>query len=349
MKATLTLAAAVAALGLAWLSPAARAADAQPAKAVIAFLGSGHTHSWSYGFYNLSRDKNVRVKYVWDSDAKRAADCATWFGGKAKLVANVAEVFADPEVTGVLICSETSQHHDLVMAAAKTHKAIYVEKPMAITAKEAAEMADAIDKAGVFFTTGYDKRSDPKFRFLKEQVAKGNFGQVTRVLAENCNSAGINHTFDPPANRWMADPKQAGGGGFCDMGTHALDMAMWLGGDVESATGDLSVVAHNYGDTDDCGEALLKFKNGATGVVVGSWVNQSNPIALEIAGTKGHAMIVNGKLFFQTPMCPIRTSPRRCRIKNCRRDSPARSARSSRRPPARRRPPRSRPRRPPPG
>ena len=56
-------------------------------------------------------------------------------------------------------------------------------------------------------------------------------------------------------------------------------MAMWLGGDVESATGDLSVVAHNYGDTDDCGEALLETGNGATGVVVGSWVNQSNPIA----------------------------------------------------------------------
>ena len=261
MKATLRLAAAMAAWGLVWSSPAASAADAQPAKAVIAFLGGGHTHNWSYCFYALNPNKDVRVKYVWDNNPALAIECRHWLADKPKIVGNVDEVFADPEVTGVMICGETCRHHDLVMAAAKAHKAIYVEKPMAITAKEAAEMADAIDKAGVFFTTGYHMRSDPKFRFLKEQVAKGDFGRITRMLAENCNGAGINHTFDPPFNRWMADAKQAGGGGFCDMGTHALDMAMWLGGDVESATGDLSVVVHNYGDTDDCGEALLKFKN----------------------------------------------------------------------------------------
>ena len=210
----------------------------------------------------------------------------------AKVVANVDEIFSDPEVTGVVICSETNRHHDLVLAAAKAKKAMFVEKPMAITAKEAAEMADAIDKAGVFFTTGYFMRTSPKYLFLKEQIAKGNFGKITRAYAANCHDAAFNGTFNNAFHRWFTDTKQAGGGAFADMGTHAVDLLLWLLGDVESATGDLSAVSGNTGDADDCGEAFLKFKNGATGVVAAAWVNPLNPVQLDIVGTKGCAVIV---------------------------------------------------------
>ena len=102
----------------------------------------------------------------------------------------------------------------------------------------------------------------------------------------------------------MADLKQAGVGGFGDLGTHALDLLMWMLGDVESVTGDIKVVAGNYGPTDDCGEALLRFKNGTTGVIAASWVDLANPVSLEIAGTEGHAMIFNGQLYFQSKHVP---------------------------------------------
>ena len=301
MKASLKLLAAVAALALAW-SPLATAAD-PPNKAVIAFLGAAHTHVWGY-CVAINGNKNVRVKYVWDHDAHRAEECRHWLGDKPKIAATVEEVLADPEVTGVMICAETDRHHDLALAAAKAGKAMFVEKPMAITAKDAHEMAAAIDKAGVFFTPGYFMRCYPRYVFIKEQIAKGNFGQITRVLSQTCHSAAFNGTFDNPNHLWFTDVKQSGGGGFLDLGTHSLDRLLDLAGDVESATAVMSVVAKKYGETDDCGEAFLKFKNGATGVIAAAWVAPFNPIELEVVGTKGHAVIFNGQLYFQSQNVP---------------------------------------------
>ena len=73
-------------------------------------------------------------------------------------------------MTAVVICSETNRHRDLVLAAAAAGKHIYAEKPLGITADESSEMADAIVKANVLFTTGYFMRTIPQHLFLKEQV-----------------------------------------------------------------------------------------------------------------------------------------------------------------------------------
>jgi predicted dehydrogenase len=279
------------------------AADSPP-KAVIAVVGAAHTHmKWYPGTLN----GNARVKYLWDPDAKRAEWCVKQFKG-AKIAASVDEILSDPEVAGVVICSETNRHHDLVIAAAKAHKAMFVEKPLAITGKDAAEMSDAIDKAGVFFTTGYFMRTSPKYQFVKEQIDKGNFGKITRAYVANCHNAGREGEFDNPYHHWFTETKQAGGGACIDMGTHAVDMLMWLLGDVELATGDLSTAATKYGETDDCGEALLKFKNGATGVAAAGWVCPFNTLRLEVVGTEGYAMYVadgsRDQLFFESRKVP---------------------------------------------
>ena len=156
MKMHLRLLALAAMIGLAWSLLVPVAAADPPAKTAIAIVGAAHTHmKWYPG--TLNGNANVRIKYLWAPDPKRAEWCVKQFHG-TKVVANVNQIFADPEVTGVVICSETNRHHNLVIAAANAHKAMFVEKPLAITAKEAAQMADAIDKAGVFFTTGYFMR-----------------------------------------------------------------------------------------------------------------------------------------------------------------------------------------------
>ena len=99
--------------------------------------------------------------------------------------------------------------------------------------------------------------------------------------------------------RWMADPKIAGCGGFGDLGTHSLDLLMWLIGDVEAVTADIKVVTGRYGPCDECGEALIRFKSGVTGTLAAGWVDVANPLTLEISGTEGHAAIFEGKLYFK--------------------------------------------------
>jgi predicted dehydrogenase len=146
-------------------------------------------------------------------------------------------------------------------------------------------------------------RTEPKHLFLKQQIALGNFGQITRARGSFCHSGSLGGWFDKEW-RWMADPKIAGVGAFCDLGTHSLDILMWLLGDVASVTADIKVVTGRYGDCDESGEALLKFKSGVTATLAAGWVDVDNPVSLLISGTEGHAFIVKNDLYFRSNKVP---------------------------------------------
>lgn len=263
---------------------------------ILAFVGCAHIHT--PGFINLLKSrKDVKVKYVWDHDNARGARRARELD--ATNVTDLNKIWEDSEVAGVVICSETQLHAKLVAEAAKAKKHMFVEKPLGITSAESKEMAAAIEKAGLIFTTGYFMRTDPKHIFLKEQIQKGAFGKITRARGSNCHSGSLGGWFDTEW-RWMADPRIAGVGAFGDLGTHSLDILMWLLGDIESTIADIRIVTGRYADCDETGEALLKFKNGVIGTLAAGWVDVDNPVTLLISGTNGHAVIVNNELYFKS-------------------------------------------------
>jgi predicted dehydrogenase len=74
---------------------------------------------------------------------------------------------------------------------------------------------------------------------------------------------------------------------------------MLLGGGVDTVTAQTRVVTGRYGDCDEAGEALLRFKNGIVGTLVASWVDIADPVTLQISGTEGNAALVKGELFFK--------------------------------------------------
>lgn len=270
-------------------------AQESPKTLTFALVGCVHIHTPSY--VNLLKSRSdVKVKYVWDHDAVRAEQRAKELGSKVATDANA--IWADPEIAAVVICSETNRHRDLVLAAAKARKHMFVEKPLGITAKDSFAMADAIVKAGLLFTTGYFMRTDPKHLFLKDQIAQGNFGKITRARGSNCHNGSLGGWFDKEW-RWMADPKIAGVGAFGDLGTHSLDILMWLLGGVASVTAEIKVVTGRYGDCDESGEALLKFKSGVTGTLAAGWVDVADPATLLISGTEAHAIIFKNELYFR--------------------------------------------------
>jgi predicted dehydrogenase len=244
----------------------------------------------------LNGRKDVKVKAVWDHDSGRAARRARELN--TKTVTDPGEIWSDPEIKAVVICSETNRHHDLVLAATKAGKHMFAEKPLGITAKESDEMAGAIEKAGLLFTTGYFMRTDPRHLFLKDEIARGAFGKISRIRGSNCHSGSLGGWFDTEW-RWMADPKIAGVGAFGDLGTHKLDILMWLVDDVESVTAELKVVTGRYGECDESGEALIRFKNGIIGTLAAGWVDIEDPVQLLISGTEAHAVIVNGQLYYK--------------------------------------------------
>jgi predicted dehydrogenase len=265
-------------------------------KITLALVGAAHIHA--PGFVDLMKTRSdARVKFVWDHDAARAKKYADQLDAQA--AGDASQVWADPEIAAVVIYSETNRHHDLVLAGAKAGKHMFVEKPLGITAKESVTMAEAIEKAGLLFTTGYFMRTDPKHLFLKHEISLGNFGKITRARGSNCHSGSLGGWFDTDY-RWMADPKIAGVGAFGDLGTHKLDILMWLLGDVDSVSADVKSVTGRYGNCDETGEGLLQFKNGVIGTLAAGWVDIEDPVQLLISGTEGHAVVVDNHLYYKS-------------------------------------------------
>ncbi len=279
------------------------AANAQEAGPVqIAFVGVAHIHTPDF-VNRAKRRQDVKVKCVWDADpalAKHYADILS-----VPAVMDVNQIWSDPQIKGVIICSQTNQHLDLVAAAARAHKHIYAEKPLGMGAADSYAMARQIHDAGVYFQTGYFMRGEPAVRFLKEQVAKGNFGKITRIRGVNTHSGALGGWFDKEY-RWMADPKESGIGGFGDLGTHSLDLMLWIMNEpVTRVTAAVSNGTARYPGCDELGEGILLFKNGTIGTLAASWDDETtDPVSLEIAGTEGHAAIINGRLYFQSKKVP---------------------------------------------
>ncbi len=262
----------------------------------VALVGAAHVHTPGF-VKRLNARQDVRVKYVWDEQPKRARKWADELN--TGTVDDVQTIWDDPEIAGVIICSETNRHQALVLAAVAANKHMFVEKPLGMGADDAYRMAEAIDAAGLIFQTGYFMRSQGVHRFLRDEIAKGHLGKVTRMRMSNCHSGSLGGWFDADY-RWMADPEIAGCGAFGDLGTHRLDIMLWMLGNPLRVTADIDVATGRYDDCDEYGEGLLKFASGAIGVLAGGWVDVMNPVPLLVSGTEGHAHISDGQFYYKS-------------------------------------------------
>ena len=268
----------------------------------LAFIGCAHIHTPGF-IHNINRrTDSIKVKYVWDHDLARAEQRSKELAGSV-VESDLDAILADPEVTAVIVCTETNRHTDVVPQIAAAGKHVFVEKPLGFSGADAKVMAEAIEKAGVLFSTGYFSRGDAKLRFVKEQIEKGNFGKITRARMSNCHSAAIGGWFDGEW-RWMADPAQSGCGGFGDLGTHILDIVLWLFGPVAQVTGQLDNGLERYEGCDETGEGMLRFENGVIATLAAAWDDVADPVRLIVSGTEGHALIVHDKLYFQSKHVP---------------------------------------------
>jgi len=256
----------------------------------VALIGCAHIHTPGF-VKRLQARTDVKTVAVWDPDRARAEKRGAELS--APVIDDPAVVWSDKSIEGVVICSETDIHQELVLAAAAASKHMFVEKPLGLGKTDADAMAAAIEKAGVLFQTGYFQRGIPAHLFLKEQVDAGAFGQITRVRASNCHSGSLGDWFTPEW-LWMTDPKRGGVAAFGDLGTHALDLLLWIFGDVRRVVAETQVVTGKYGPAcDESGEAIIRFTSGVIGSLAAGWVDVDDPVTFEISGTEGQAWVRN--------------------------------------------------------
>lgn len=268
----------------------------------LAIVGCAHIHTPNF-VKRLQARRDVRVVAVWDHDATRGRRTAEALGAQTY---GLDAIWREGTIRGAIICSETDRHPELVAAAAGAGKDLFVEKPLGIAGRDAWAMAEAIERAGVRFQTGYFMRGQPVNLFLRDHIRRGSFGTITRVRLTNCHSGVQRGLFDSEW-RWMADPAIAGFGGFGDLGSHALDLLLWLLGDgaaLGEVTARIGNATRRYGDCDEYGEGMLAFTNGLIATIAAGWVSPSSPITHEISGTGGSAVVVNGELYFQSEQIP---------------------------------------------
>lgn len=265
-----------------------------------AFLGVAHIHT--PGFINKLQERDdVEVKAVFDHEEERGQRRAEEM--QAEYTSELDTILHDAEITSVVICSETNRHLELVTKAAQAGKHIFCEKPLAVSVDEAAQMKAAVEAAGVEFQTGFFMRGWPTTQFIKREVAAGHLGVVTRMRFVNGHSGSLGGWFDTEW-RWTADKEQAGGGGFADLGAHALDIILWTlrtscggpCGEVERVAASLGTATKRYGDIDEYGTGLLTFGSGASAVVEASWVDPKLSSPIEVFGTQGQIQVNGNKV-----------------------------------------------------
>ncbi len=267
---------------------------------ITAFLGTAHIHT--PGFIKTIKERaDVECKYVYDHDAERAAKNAEQLGAT---VADIDTILGDAAVTSIVICSETRHHVELATRVAAAGKHLFIEKPLAISGEDAKIIADAIEKAGVEFQTGFFQRSTPSNQFIKREVAAGHLGTVTRMRYTNCHQGALGGWFDTQW-AWIANKEEAGGGGFADLGAHALDIILTtltpVCGEVVKCAATLGNATSRYGDLskiDEWGVGLVTFKSGAVAVVEAGWVDPKYSAPVEVHGTRGQILVHDGKVFY---------------------------------------------------
>ena len=181
----------------------------------VALFGAGRIGKIHAG--NLVRESGARLKYVIDPDTGAAGALAAQYDAKT---ATGAEVFADPAIGAVLICSYTDTHADLILAAAAAGKQIFCEKPVDLAIARARSCAEAVARAGIHCMIGFQRRFDPTFAALKKRLAAGEIG-TPEMLVVTSRDPGA-----PPIPYIKSS-----GGIFKDMLIHDFDVFRWIIGD----------------------------------------------------------------------------------------------------------------------
>ncbi|MBP3895785.1 MAG: Gfo/Idh/MocA family oxidoreductase, partial [Mogibacterium sp.] len=148
-------------------------------------------------------------------------DMKAWAGsiGIPKCTKDADEVFANPDVDAVFICSSTDTHADFIIKAAKAGKDIFCEKPIHTDIAKIKEAIAAAEDAGVKLQVGFVRRFDHNHKAVRDVVASGELGKTYVVKVTSRDPEG------PPMSY-----VEVSGGIFNDMMIHDFDMVRYLSG-----------------------------------------------------------------------------------------------------------------------
>ena len=231
---------------------------------------------------------------------ERAVEAAKKYGSPdAKVYTDYRELLRDESINNVRVLTHNSLHAEITAAALYAGKHVLCEKPMASSYAGALEMLKAASESGKLLTIGYQHKFDRDVVYAKKEAEKGVFGEMYYAHANVMRRRGV------PLQGAFLRKSEQGGGALIDVGTHALDTALYIMGNyspkmVVGRTFDKLKFQEETGnpfgdwdtghyDVEELASAFLVMENGATVILEASWALNTTDVAgvrYRICGTK---------------------------------------------------------------
>lgn len=265
----------------------------------IAVVGAWHVHTHEYAVA-IQENPKTELCCLWDDNQERGKAMAETLG--IPFQPDLNAIWNDNSIDGVQITTATSQHTEILLAAAKAGKHIFTEKVLALTNEDAETIAKAIKESGVIFTISYPHKTWPTMKAAKALVESGKLGQITYARVHNFHNGSVAPQEDGSLG-WLPphfyDETQTGGGAMMDLGAHPMYTLHWFLGEPKTIVSQFTEVTHR--GVEDNAVSVIEFADGAIGVSETGFVTTGDSYVLEMSGTKGSLMIHNNKLEYSCP------------------------------------------------
>ena len=275
----------------------------------------------------LAKVKGVEMVAFCDIIETKAQAAAAKYGtADAKVYTDYTELLQDGDIEVVHVLTPNDSHAEISIAALEADKHVMCEKPMAKKAADARKMLEAAQRTGKKLTIGYQNRQTSEASYLKKVCDAGDLGEIyyTKALA-------IRRRAVPTWGVFLDGEKQ-GGGSLIDIGTHSLDLSLWMMNNYKPKS-VMGATYHKLAPTENAANAwgpwdpekftveeaafgFITMENGATINLEACWaINLVDTAEAQcvLAGTKGGAdfkggLRLNGERFSTLYTNQIQTS-----------------------------------------
>jgi predicted dehydrogenase len=226
-----------------------------------------------------------RLHAVCRRDAGKLREFCQAFGVERSFTRDT-ELLADPAINAVYIATPVHLHLPQTLAAAAAGKHVLVEKPMARTVAECDQMIAACRDHRVKLGVAYYRRFYPAVTRIKELLAAGEIGRPLAISAVTSTSFALGPGAE---GYWRVVPEEGGGGALMDIGSHRINLFLDLLGEIAEVKARTDTLLGNY-EAEDCATLLLRFANGAHGMLQCFFGTTCGADDFAILGTRGRLL-----------------------------------------------------------
>ncbi len=232
----------------------------------VGFLGVAHPHAHAY-MSALRRRNDVEIIGATERAVMDGSDCYPFTHRYDMRRFVETEQLLDERLDAVIICSENIRHKELVVAASRRGAHILCEKPLAVTADDAREMADFCDKANVKLMTAFPMRFNRHILSARNELQGGKIGELRCIVGVNQGQLPKKHGV------WFVDSALSGGGAVIDHTVHLADIIRAIVGadPIEIYAQANRVIHSDESPVETGGLVVLRFADGLYASIDCSW------------------------------------------------------------------------------